>query len=128
MTNIRTLFSGILIFIILLHCGQNKKKFDYTQKEQIPNDHVCMFYDVNLGKKSDYPVDIDGKLYFGCCDSSRNELSKDNTKHFATDPLTGEKVDKALAVIFPDPLHLDDGNVLYFLSKENYVAYLAKNK
>jgi len=69
--------------------------------------------------KAQIPVEVDGKTYFGCCAMCKERLAREPETRTAKDPLSGEVVDKALAVIATDA----DGNVLYFASDENVTRF-----
>lgn len=64
-------------------------------------------------------IEIEGKTYYGCCPMCKDILGKDASKRSATDPVSGQSVDKAAAIIGADP----DGNVYYFESDENFHKY-----
>lgn len=65
------------------------------------------------------PVEVAGKMYFGCCAACRDKLMTDVAVRTAHDPVTHAVVDKSTAVIGRAP----DGKVLYFASEENLIAY-----
>lgn len=69
--------------------------------------------------KPQIPVEVDGKTYFGCCEMCKGRLQSDASARAATDPITGESVDKATAVVAKD----DQGAVLYFASAEHLARY-----
>ena len=79
---------------------------------------VCMVNDAAMGKPQ-IPIVIDEKTYYGCCEMCKQRLAQDEAVRFAVDPVTGEKVDKAKAVIGERP----DGSVLYFASAETFERY-----
>lgn len=74
---------------------------------------VCMVNDRAMGKPQ-IPVEVDEKTYYGCCEMCKKRLAEDDAVRYATDPVTGQRVDKASAVIAERP----DGGVLYFASAE----------
>lgn len=86
----------------------------------VPNDQVCMVNDRFFGRKQ-IPVEVEGDTYYGCCEGCKKRLAEDRTVRFAVDPVTGEEVDKATAVIGARP----DDTVLYFASRENLEKHLA---
>ena len=79
---------------------------------------VCMINEHFMDKEQ-IPVEVDGKIYFGCCNMCKERLATDETKRFATDPVTGRKVDKAKAVIGA----AGDGSVAYFESDATLEQY-----
>jgi YHS domain-containing protein len=74
-------------------CFVNKKHFDKPQTEIIVN----------------------GRKYYGCCESCVTQLMQDPTTRVAIDPVSGKEVDKAEAVIGIDKA----GNVYFFQSADN---------
>ncbi|HVV83382.1 MAG TPA: hypothetical protein VHE35_09895 [Kofleriaceae bacterium] len=79
---------------------------------------VCMVNDAYMGK-AQIPVVVDGKTYFGCCAMCKQRLANEAETRSATDPVTGERVDKATALLARDA----DGHVLYFASEQNLRGY-----
>ena len=79
---------------------------------------VCMVNDRAMGKPQ-IPVEVDDKTYYGCCAMCKQRLAQDEAVRYATDPVTGQRVDKASAVIAERP----DGSVLYFASAETFDRY-----
>jgi YHS domain-containing protein len=79
---------------------------------------VCMVNDQYMGK-AQIPVAVEGKTYFGCCAMCKERLENDAQVRTATDPVSGEPVDKATAVIAQDA----DGKVLYFASADTLGRY-----
>ncbi|MFQ5720746.1 MAG: hypothetical protein ACE5IK_14500 [Acidobacteriota bacterium] len=66
-------------------------------------------------RKEQIAVQIDGKTYYGCCKMCVNMLKLDPEVRVAVDPVTGVKVDKAVAVIGAAP----DNTVYYFENEAN---------
>jgi len=62
---------------------------------------------------------VEGKTYFGCCEMCKGRLAQDPSTRSAKDPVSGELVDKASAVIAKKP----NGDVLYFKSRETFERY-----
>jgi len=81
---------------------------------------VCMVTNQFMGK-TQIPVAVQGKTYFGCCEMCKERLARDATARVAKDPVSGKEVDKASAVI----AKREDGQVLYFQSVENLQRYRA---
>lgn len=79
---------------------------------------VCMVNNT-VFEKDQIPVEVDGKTYFGCCEMCKGRLAKDAAIRQAVDPVSGNQVDKATAVIGAGP----DGKVLYFESEETFSRY-----
>jgi len=90
--------------------------------EVSPNE-VCMTNDAYMGRPQ-IAVPIDNKTYYGCCYGCVAALKEDINTRYAVDPVSGTRVDKAIAVIGA----LRDGKVLYFRNEENFMVYRAKVK
>jgi YHS domain-containing protein len=86
--------------------------------KRVPAKRVCMVNNT-LFDKDQIPVAVDGKTYFGCCEMCKGRLGTDASIRTATDPVSGNPVDKAEAVIGARP----DGKVLYFESEKTFTAY-----
>jgi len=93
-----------------------------AQLKRVPTEKVCMINNEFMGKKQ-FPVEVGGKTYYGCCKACYTALKTDAATRYAVDPVSGNKVDKALAVIGALP----DGTVLYFESDKTYEAYHVPN-
>lgn len=74
---------------------------------------VCMVNDMFMGR-AQIPVTVDGRTYYGCCPDCKAKLENQPAIRMARDPVTGEPVDKAKAVI----VQYGAGKVLYFSSIE----------
>ncbi len=79
---------------------------------------VCMVNEMAMGKDQ-IPVEVGGKTYYGCCAMCKEQLEKNAEKRTAIDPVTGNKVDKATAVIAAQ----EDGHVFYFESEETLAKH-----
>ena len=75
---------------------------------------VCMINDQYL-ERDQIPIEVDGKTYYGCCPMCKARLKNDPSTRYAVDPVSGKKVDKALAVIGVTP----DGTAYYFENEGN---------
>lgn len=69
--------------------------------------------------KPQIPVEVDGRTYFGCCPMCKERLNKEPAVRTARDPVTGQEVDKATAVIMRDAT----GKILYFASETTLRQY-----
>lgn len=85
--------------------------------EQLPNNKVCMVNDTYMGVDQ-IEVPVAGKMYYGCCEMCVEKLNTQESARFATDPFTGEKVDKADAFIVLKSKVT--GEVYYFQSAHTY--------
>jgi YHS domain-containing protein len=79
---------------------------------------VCMVNDRYFGREQ-IAVEVSGKTYYGCCAMCKERLAKDEAARTAVDPVSGEKVDKAAAVIG----RASDDTVVYFESLANFKKY-----
>jgi YHS domain-containing protein len=79
---------------------------------------VCMVNNQFMGKPQ-IPIAVEGRTYYGCCAMCKDRLGNDPASRTAQDPVTGEQVDKARAVIVKD----DTGKVLYFASEDTLRRY-----
>ncbi len=80
--------------------------------------YVCMINN-QLFNKVQIPVVVDGKTYYGCCRMCEETLNKDPQSHFAVDPVSGKRVDKATAVIGVS----HDGQAFYFENEEHMTSF-----
>lgn len=79
---------------------------------------VCMVNDQFMGKPQ-IPVEVEGRTYYGCCAMCKDKLNQQPTARVAQDPVTGESVDKAKAIIIQDAA----GKVKYFASEDTLRRY-----
>ncbi len=86
--------------------------------ERVESTKVCMVNNT-VFPNDQIPVEVDGKTYFGCCEMCKGRLAKDAAIRKAVDPVSGQEVDKATAVIGAG----SDGKVLYFESEETFARY-----
>ncbi len=85
---------------------------------QIEAKYVCMINDDSYVKEQ-ILVEVDGKDYYGCCMGCKAKLENDPNSRFAIDPVSGNRVDKATAVIGAAP----NKDVYYFESLENLESF-----
>ena len=64
-------------------------------------------------------VDVEGRTYYGCCPMCKERLNMEPAVRIARDPVSGEDVDKAKAVIVKDA----SGKILYFASEDTLRRY-----
>jgi len=79
---------------------------------------VWMVNDRFMGKPQ-IPIAVEGRTYYGCCAMCKDRLGTDPKARTARDPVTGESVDKATAVIVQDKA----GKVMYFASERTLSRY-----
>jgi YHS domain-containing protein len=91
-----------------------------TLTEVIDPSQVCMVNNQYMGRPQ-IPTTVEGKTYYGCCPMCKGRLEKEASARTAKDPVSGRDVDKAVAVIGKQ----ENGDVLYFESRQTLAAYLA---
>ncbi len=78
--------------------------------------YVCMGMGNNrVFDKELMPAVVGDKTYYGCCGGCQAKLLKDPNSRVAVDPITGNTVDKATAIIGALP----DGTVHYFETEDS---------
>ena len=115
-----TIFAALvaaIFFSSYVYAGE----FPLVKKVDSPD--VCMITNKYMASPQ-IAVPIGKKVYYGCCEMCVGTLNKDVKSHYSIDPVTGNRVDKATAVIGAR----EDGAVLYFENQKNFDAYLRKNK
>lgn len=80
--------------------------------------YVCMMNN-KVFDKPQIAIEVEGKTYYGCCPMCADKLKNDAALRSATDPVSGNKVDKAAAVVGADA----HGMTYYFESEENFHKY-----
>lgn len=76
--------------------------------------YVCMPNN-RLFKKEQLSTEIEGETYYGCCKMCINALNSDPQQRLAIDPVSGNEINKAKAIIGAAP----DNSIYYFESEEN---------
>ncbi|AVR44293.1 hypothetical protein C7S20_02925 [Christiangramia fulva] len=127
----------LLSFVMFTSCNQSAEKkkpiaettvlpADKTIKvgEQVSSELVCMVNDAYMGKPQ-IPVEVNGKMYYGCCNMCVEALNNKESARQTTDLATGKKVDKSQAFIV---LLNQQGKVAYFESEETYKGFLKTGK
>lgn len=79
---------------------------------------VCMVNNQFMGRPQ-IPIEVDGRTYYGCCEMCKGRLGSDPSSRVSTDPVSGNTVDKATAVIG----RAGDGRTLYFENNQTFAAY-----
>lgn len=79
--------------------------------------YVCMMNNA-VFEKEQMAIEVDGKTYYGCCAMCKERLEKDASARQAADPLSGNAVDKATAIIGEH-----NGEVYYFENEENFKKF-----
>lgn len=92
--------------------------FAFAALRQVEAKYVCMMNN-SLFDRVQIPVEVEGKTYYGCCAGCKNSLKVDASIRAATDPVSGNKVDKATAVIGAN----EQGKVWYFENIDNMNSF-----
>ena len=116
----------IIASIFLIACSNNGITSDATSEiEETSNSltkadpqYVCMINNELFNKKQ-IRIDVNDKIYYGCCAMCEKTLKTDPSSRLAIDPVSGNKVDKATAIIGADA----DGKVYYFENEDNFNNY-----
>lgn len=125
------LFGGVFVWmgVSIYNETTREKKMEDPYLASLPNvkdtierSKVCMVEDVYQGDYPSVPVSINNKIYYGCSQKATRDLTTMDSLRFAIDPVSKEKVDKAMAIITLHPKK--DGKVMYFGSKDTYNKYL----
>jgi YHS domain-containing protein len=127
----RTLFAAFCCLSLLAACTQSSSAPaghppDKAAAVAVENgltrvtdaSQVCMVTNQYMGVVQ-IPIEVEGKTYFGCCEICKGRLANEPATRQATDPVTGESVDKAMAVIARQA----DGKLLYFASADTFARY-----
>lgn len=99
------------------------KKAPTQALQSLKHSDVCMVQNRH-GVMKMIPVEIDGKMYYGCCAGCVGKLKFNPAVRFSKDPVTGKEIDKAKAFIIGNK----DGTVTYFESKETAEQFSASRK
>jgi YHS domain-containing protein len=116
MTISRRKFTLLAVGTSLTALAQESAKTESL--ERVDAKYVC-FVTKHRFNKEQLPVAVEGKTYYGCCDMCKAKLKEDVAQRCDVDPVSGQKVDKATAVIGAD----SQGNVYFFESEENLKKY-----
>ncbi len=79
---------------------------------------VCMVNNQFMGR-AQIPIEVEGRTYYGCCEMCKGRLGSDPSSRVSADPVSGNTVDKATAVIGRD----SNGMALYFENDQTFAAY-----
>lgn len=80
--------------------------------------YVCMMNN-KIFDKPQIAIEVEGKIYYGCCPMCADKLKNDVSLRTATDPASGKSVDKSSAFIGADR----HGMTYYFENEENFHKY-----
>lgn len=114
----KVLFLNLLALVAIFSFGTYAQADNSSQQNssltKVDSKYVCMITNQEFAKEQ-IPVELEGKTYYGCCEMCKAKIKNNPQSREATDPISGNKVDKADAVIGAAP----DGNVFYFENEEN---------
>lgn len=116
------LLLAILFIALSAFAGQDGVKPTSVLTKVEPKT-VCMINEQAMGKDQ-IPVEVEGKIYYGCCEMCKKALAENADKRVAIDPVSGKQVDKAKAVIASQ----QDGRVFYFENDANLAKHNAQFK
>ena len=114
--------SGLLTIPFLGHAepGGQSHEAHSSWLKPVEAQYVCMVNNQSYDSPQ-ISVEVEGKTYYGCCPMCKTKLEKVPAMRSATDPVSGNTVDKAEAVIGTSP----DRTVYYFENEENFHTYAA---
>ena len=92
----------------------SSEAYEYSWLEKVEPEYVCMVNDQKFPNVQ-IPVEVNGKTYYGCCQMCKAKLENVQEIREGRDPISGDIVDKAIAVIGSGP----DGAVYYFENEQN---------
>lgn len=95
----------------------NRIPLEVQENEQIPNELVCMVNDAFMGIEQ-IPVETEGKTYYGCCQMCVGRIQNDAQVRYASDPYSGEVIDKSEAFIVLQAG--SDNQVSYYKTATNF--------
>jgi len=116
----------ILTSILSLGCSNDGvtsgaiSEIEITSKSLTKADpqYICMINNELFNKKQ-IPVNVNGKIYYGCCEMCEETLRNKPESRIAIDPVSGNEVDKATAIIGSDA----EGKAYYFENENNFNKY-----
>ncbi len=114
----RVLFLNLVALSLLFSFGTLTQAQQSTALKPLDAKYVCMITNQEFVKEQ-IPVEVDGKTYYGCCEMCKAKIKNNAQARVAIDPVSGNQVDKAVAVIGAAP----DGTIYYFESEDNLNQY-----
>ena len=106
------------VVLITLLASVNGYSEEKNKLRKVEKKNVCMTNNKDMGKPQ-LPIKIGDKTYYGCCKMCVENMTKNVKVRYAVDPVTGNKVDKANAVLGAKP----NGDILYFESEDSFQAF-----
>src|SRR5688572_19043584 len=120
---IRKIALFVSLFIALAAFAGSEGVHPFGPLTKVEPKTVCMVNEQAMGKDQ-IPVEVEGKIYYGCCEMCKKALADNADKRVAIDPVSGKQVDKAKAVIASQ----QDGRVFYFENEANLAKHNAQFK
>jgi YHS domain-containing protein len=140
--NSKMFLVAIIIPLLILSCssGTKKETTNQTKSEEVvhaptptqkvvsnskfeivSNEKVCMVNDRYM-YVDQIPIEVNGITYYGCCEDCVMKIQKNiGDVRYAKDPVSGNKVDKASAIIVQNK---NSGMVYYFNTKAVADAFI----
>jgi YHS domain-containing protein len=118
MAAVAVLLAIVAPFSACNRTAASKEAGDRATLERVELKRVCMVNDTAF-ERDQIPVKVNKATYYGCCQMCEERLKTDQAVRLAVDPVTGDWVDKASAVVAARP----DRSVLYFSSEETLERY-----
>jgi YHS domain-containing protein len=91
---------------------------DEPELKLIDPSHTCMGSNQAQTEAQDF-AEVEGKRYYGCSKMCIVNLKENQSFRYGIDPVSGEEVDKASALVASRP----GGDLLYFASEKTFRAY-----
>lgn len=117
--SLRIFFISFLVLTFIMSFSaftqaDNSNQQTSSSLTEVDSKYVCMVTN-QLFVKEQIPIEVEGKTYYGCCEMCKAKIKNNPQSREATDPVSGNKVDKAQSVIGASA----DGSIYYFESEEN---------
>lgn len=112
------LYALFILFVSAPAFAQEATQAPEQWLKPVEAEYVCMVNDT-VFEKPQIPVEVGDQTYYGCCMGCVSTLQNDTAIRSAVDPVSGNQVDKATAVIGA----ASDKTVYYFESIENLESF-----
>lgn len=110
---------GLLVVGLTLWTAACSKASATSFMSPVPKDEICMVQKYYMGPGKMTPVVLDNKTYYVCCQGCKDSITKDPKERWAIDPVSGNKVDKADAVLGK----ASNGQIHFFESEADRDAF-----
>ena len=116
-TTMKTVLLALLVMVMTIPAIAAETARDPGESwlKPVEAKYVCMMNNKAFDKPQ-IVVEVEGRIYYGCCPMCAEKLKGSAELRQGTDPVSGNKVDKASAVIGAGP----DGVVYYFENEGNF--------